>query len=224
MVLLTWLLLLAQTVSPPAPDGGWQTYVERNESGRQVRHHFRGQDGRYELRTDLETGYEHQVYTLDAKGETVAWQYEDSSRDTRLSATLSPNRRIRLTGRHHGKALDKTYQINDQPWNQRFQQGLTDFLRSGQDKTVFWTIGTRGKGELRISRFTARRESAQPLPAALQQAGHPGPFHHIKLTLYGMLSVFWSGHYWYEAANGSFLFYSGKSSHLDGEVVLIRSD
>lgn len=203
-------------------EGTWQSYEERNRSGQVVRHFFRSEGNRHELRSEMESGTEHQMFTLNEQGETIAWLYEDDSRNIRLSAELTADRHIHLSGHFRNKPVDKWFELNDQPWNQRFQQGLTAFLKGSDEKTVFWTIGTRGKGELRISRFTARRELPYPAPPELKQGGYNGPFHHIKLSLYGMLSVFWSGHYWYDAVKGTFLFYQGKSSHLDGDVILIR--
>lgn len=219
--------LLVQLILTPAfltaqEHEEWRIYEERNQDGEMVRHHFRSFGLRHELKTEMKSGTEHQVFVVDQRGETTSWEYQDSSRGLWLKALLTSGRRIHLTGNRRGKPVDKWFELNDQPWNQRFQQGLTAFLKGSNEKTVFWAIGTRGKGELRISRFTARREVPDPPPPELKQAGYNGPFHHIKLSLHGMLSIFWSGHYWYDAVKGTFLFYHGKSSHLEGDVVLIK--
>ena len=200
VILSTLLLCCFATLFAVSTEGDeWQVYIERNEAGDEVRHHFRSQGKRHELTTKLKNGEEIQSFELDDSGETVRWQYEDTSREMQLSAVLLNNRRIHMTGRHQGKAVDRVFDINEQPWNQRFQQGLGPFIKGSETKTVFWAIGTRGKGELRITRFTARRQSPSPAPPTLLGAGFRGPFHHVKLSLHGMLSLFWSGHYWYDA-------------------------
>lgn len=225
---LTVCLLSLMLLPRPLPSGQneadpEQVYQERNEKGREVVYHLTRTGDSLRLKALLpDGGVEEQTFIQGTNGETTAWRYRDSSRDSALEAVLSGDRTVRLTGRHRGRPVDKTFKLNAQPWNQPFQQGLAPFLSSRETKTVFWAIGTRGKGELKITRFTVRREKASPAPSLLQQSGFSGPFHRIKISLHGLLSMFWSGHYWYDAADGSFLLYQGASSYLDGDVTLIR--
>ena len=217
-------LTLMFTVVPPMYTENlneWTVFVERNDKSEEVRHYFRAEENRFRLRTEMEDGEEEQSYIIDEKGETVAWEYRDPGRGIILSAELTPGRVIRCSGQYRGKPFRKDFRINHQPWNQRFQQGLSNFLQSGQQKTVFWTIGTRGKGEMKITRFTAKRETRTPPPDMLSTSAFKKPFQHIKMSLHGMLSLFWTGRYWYDA-KGNFLYYEGKSSHLDGRVVILR--
>jgi hypothetical protein len=220
-LLLTGLLPAQET----AEESMEQLYLERNAQGQTVSTRLIRRGDSFLIRAELSDGsLEEQQITLGENGETQSWVYHDNSRDSELEAVLNPDRTIRLTGRHRGKPVAKTFEINKQPWNQAFQQGLAPFLLGPQAKTVFWAIGTRGKGELKITRFTVKREDPRPVPKPLAEAGYPGPFLRVKLSLHGLLSIFWSGHYWYDAADGSFLFYQGKSSHLEGEVTLIRKN
>jgi len=221
-VLIT-LLSLSAAILTANPATAWQTFIERNEEGQEVSHHFYSEGKRHELKTELSNGFEYQTYILDDTGETISWQYEDTSRNMLLSASLSPDREIHLRGKYQGKSVNKVFKINEQPWNQRFQQGLDVFLRGDEEKTVFWAIGTRGKGEMKITRFTVKRQQNEPPPLALQKSGFGGPYQHIKISLHGILSMFWSGHYWYDAQSAGFLFYQGSSSHLDGDVILIKA-
>jgi len=225
LAFLSLLILISPLFSDlPAEetDSLLMIYQESNRQGEQVRHHILASDKRFELKTELSGGLEHQVCLLDETGQTREWHYIDSSRDIQLKAVLLVDRRIHLSGSRRGKVVEKYFQINRQPWNQRFQHGLASFLKGEERKTVFWAIGTRGKGELKITRFTVSREDAGSPPPGLIESGPRGPFLQIKISLHGLLAAFWSGHYWYDAAEADFLFYQGKSSYLDNEVVLLR--
>ncbi len=222
LLILPWLVFA--TEAPAEDDSGWMAYRESNRKREQVRHQIRVFEKRFELKTELPNGWEHQVCLLDDTGQTREWTYSDSSRDLQLRAVLLADRRVHLSGSQQGRAVEKYFQLNRQPWNQRFQHGLASFLGSDEHKTVFWAIGTRGPGELKITRFTVSRESSGTPPARLAESGRPGPYQRLKISLHGLLAAFWSGHYWYDAADGGFLFYQGKSSYLDGEVTIMRED
>lgn len=222
LLMLPGLFFAIET--PAYDDSGWTAYRESNRKGEQVRHLIRVAENRFELKTELPGAWEHQVCLLDDTGQTIEWTYSDSSRDLQLRAVLLEERRVHLSGRQQGRALEKYFQLNRQPWNQRFQHGLASFLQSQENKTVFWAIGTRGPGELKITRFTVSRESQASPPRALLDSGRGPALQQLKISLHGLLAAFWSGRYWYDAADAGFLFYQGKSSYLDGEVTILREN
>jgi len=147
-----------------------------------------------------------QVFNLDAQLGTISWSYEDPGENTRIMAERKDNNII-LQGKARGKAITKKFKINDLPWNQSFNLGLEKFALDDIKKTKFWAIGTSGPGYMKITKFSVKRKKTETISVL----GGKTSAVHIQISLSGLLSMFWTGNYWYRKSDGFFLRYKGKN-------------
>jgi len=61
---------------------------------------------------------------------------------------------------------------------------------------------------MKITSFTVKRLKK---PEVIKIMGQDVPAVHIKISLSGLLSMFWTGHYWFRQQDGVFVRYRGKS-------------
>jgi hypothetical protein len=152
-----------------------------------------------------------QRFELEPGLAALAWSYENPLEKTKISAYRKENR-IFLSGLHKGKAIEKTFKINELDWNQSFNIGLEQFALSGAKAMKFWAIGTTAPGDMKITTFTVKKEGFEKIILA----GKEIETVRIRVSLSGLLAIFWSGNYWYKRDDGKFLRYRGKGrgSHL----------
>lgn len=160
-----------------------------------------------ELSTREDQNTVEQAFTLNSKLETLSWTYEEAAKKTAVSARLE-GRSILLRGTHKGEPINKTFKTKGLPWNQLFNKGVEPFVRSGKKKYKFRAIGTRGPGEMKITSFTVKRMKK---PEVIRIMGQEMAAVHIKISLSGLLSMFWTGHYWFRQQDGVFIRYRGKN-------------
>ncbi len=156
-----------------------------------------------------EKGYEQvkQKYDVDSSLATLSWEYEYPGEETRVRARREGNK-ILLKGINKGKTIEKTFKINNMPWNQTFNIGLERFALSPAKELRFWSIGTMGPGRMKITKFAAKKKAEENI----NLDGQPLTAIHIQMSMTGLLSVFWKGHYWYRKSDGVFIRYQGKGS------------
>lgn len=147
-----------------------------------------------------------QTYEVDQHMATRSWSYDHPGTNTLISAVLR-NKQIVLNGRDKGKPVKKTYEVDEAPWNQTFNIGLEPFAQSGPEKTRFWAIGTGGPGNMKITKFKVKKEDEETITLE----GREVRARHVSITLPGLLSIFWTGHYYYRIPDGRFLRYRGKN-------------
>jgi hypothetical protein len=68
---------------------------------------------------------------------------------------------------------------------------------------------------LKIGKFSVTRKADEPIDLA----GKTVAAVHLRISLSGLLSVFWHGDYWYRRGDGRFLRYRGKN-RPGGEVAV----
>jgi hypothetical protein len=85
--------------------------------------------------------------------------------------------------------------------------GLGPFVLAGRADRQFRSIGTQGPGELKMGKFTITRRGEEKVVLA----GKEIEAVHVRISLSGLLAVFWHGDYWYRKADGRFLRYRGKN-------------
>ena len=159
-----------------------------------------------ELETKREGGSVRQTFKTAADYSTLAWTFSDPVRRMELAAAVR-GEKIILSGSFQGKKIDKRFDAAGPPWNQFFQMGLGPFVLSGKKGMSFRSIGTQGPGELKIGKFSVTRKAAEPI----ELAGKTIAAVHLRISLSGLLSVFWHGDYWYRPGDGRFLRYRGKN-------------
>ncbi|MCK4762949.1 MAG: hypothetical protein KAW12_12200 [Candidatus Aminicenantes bacterium] len=147
-----------------------------------------------------------QKFELDTNLSAFSWQYENSEEKTKVTARREANN-IFLDGIHKGKQIKKTYKINDLSWNQSFNIGLEKFALSKEKKLKFWAIGTSGSGDMKITKFSVKKKKAETIKIDDKNVEAV----HVEISLSGLLSLFWTGHYWYHSVDGKFLRYRGKN-------------
>ena len=170
-------------------------------------------------RIELESRYNdghavRQTFRTAADLSTAAWTFSDPGRQMELAAGFRGGE-IVLSGSFRGSRVDKRFDASGPPWNQLFQIGLQPFVLAGGSSRQFRSIGTQGPGELKIGKFTVTRSGQEKISLA----GKDLAAVHLRISLSGLLSIFWHGDYWYRQADGRFLRYRGKNRSGGPEAV-----
>ncbi len=159
-----------------------------------------------DLRSTRPNGDVLQTFRVDAGLATLAWTFSDPGRGMELAARVQ-GQDIVLTGSSAGKRVDKRFSAKGPSWNQLFQMGLGPFALSGEKSKAFRSIGVQGPGELKIGKMTVTHKGEK----TIEIAGKPEAAIHLRISLSGLLAIFWHGDYWYRRSDGLFLRYRGKN-------------
>ena len=147
-----------------------------------------------------------QTFQLDAHLNTLSWSFENPETKTKVNAGREGNN-IYLTGIDENEPIKKTFEINHLPWNQTFNIGLERFALSPEQTMIFWSIGTSGPGNMKITRFKVKKKNIETITLNGQEVETV----YVTMSLTGFLSLFWTGNYWYRKSDGTFLRYKGKN-------------
>ena len=147
-----------------------------------------------------------QTFRTAADLSTLAWSFSDPGRQMELDARMQGEAVI-LSGSLRGRPLANEFKTGDLAWNQLFQIGMEPIVISGETEFKFCSIGTEGPGELKMGKFTATRENEE----MIQLGGKETAAVHLRVSLSGLLSIFWHGDYWYRKSDGRFLRFRGKN-------------
>jgi hypothetical protein len=159
-----------------------------------------------ELATTRPGGIVRQTFLAAADLSTREWTFSDPARGMELAAAIQ-GKDIILSGTFQGKKVAKKFPAAGAPWNQLFQMGLGPFAFSRRASMQFRSIGTQGPGELKIGKFSVTRKDDE----TIDLAGKTVTAVHLRISLSGLLSIFWHGDYWYRPGDGRFLRYRGKN-------------
>jgi hypothetical protein len=226
-----FLLLACLCLLLPAPSPGTfraETLTYREVEGEDVAIHVlsiisREPGFRVELATTRDGAVVRQTFRTAADLSTLDWSFSDPGRQMELAAVRRDGE-IVLTGTFRGKKVAKAFSAEGPPWNQLFQVGLGPFALSGEKSTQFRSIGTQGPGELKIGKFTVTRRDDE----RVRLDGREIAAVRLRISLSGLLSVFWHGDYWYGSGDGRFLRYRGRNRAgapvAVSELVGVRTD
>jgi len=168
------------------------------------------------IKTDKNNTQSQQVISGDIHGQTLSWTYESEQERSNITAVRT-GKTIRMTGTRWGKKVDKSFDLDDYPWNQPFQLGVERFVRQDGGKSFkFWTIGTTGPGDMKIARFEASKKRTEDI--VINGKIEKTLCYKITFTSF-IYSMFWHGYYWYRVSDGFFLRYKGKSASSSSEYV-----
>jgi hypothetical protein len=156
-----------------------------------------------------------QTFAVDTNLAALSWAFENSKENTKIIASREANK-IFLKGQTRGKPIEKTLKINELPWNQTFNIGLERFVLSPEKSMIFWSIGTRGPGNLKITKFKVKKKKIETITIK----GKEVEAVYITISLTGLLSIFWTGKYWYRRSDGVFLRYKGKNGPGTGISIM----
>jgi hypothetical protein len=161
---------------------------------------------RVELTTTRAGAVVRQTFLTAADLSTLSWTFSDPARSIELTACRQGGA-IVLTGHAKGKKVAREFSGAGPAWNQLFQMGLGTFVESGGESFQFRSIGTQGPGEMKIGKFTVTREGTEKIVLSGKELGAI----HLRISLSGLLSIFWHGDYWYRPLDGRFLRYRGRN-------------
>jgi hypothetical protein len=156
-----------------------------------------------------------QTFVVNTDLAARTWAFENPGENTKITASREGNK-ILLKGQSKGKPIEKTFKINELSWNQTFNIGLERFVLSPEKSMIFWAIGTRGPGNMKITRFKVKKKGIETITINGKQVEAV----YITISLTGLLSIFWTGHYWYRKSDGVFLRYKGKSGPGTGDSIM----
>ncbi|MGD2086735.1 MAG: hypothetical protein PVH61_11160 [Candidatus Aminicenantes bacterium] len=212
------LILLLVLVVPFLLNGMTRIYEEKTK-GQLTTHRFDIETTpsgyTVNLKSEIGDTIIKQTFELDTRLSTRTWAYENSKENRKITAFREGNK-IFLTGQTRGEPIEKTFKINELPWNQTFNIGLERFVVSSEKSTIFWSIGTRGPGNMKITRFKVKKKKIEPITIK----GKEVEAVYITISLTGLLSIFWTGKYWYRKSDGVFLRYKGKSGPGTGISIM----
>jgi hypothetical protein len=219
------LLGLLALVPPLALAGETRRVYRERDGDAEIVHRFTFElDGQHKvIRLESETpfGAIFQTYHVDDQLATLAWDYDAPLARTKVRAERHGNE-ISLQGVHEGDPISKRFEVGDQLWNQVFHIGMEPFVRGDGTATRFHAIGTKGRGDMRIARFSFKKLTQE----SRSIAGRELALARYQISLTGLLSVFWKGHYWYRRSDGHFVLYrqKGKERERDPVMVLIAEE
>jgi len=147
-----------------------------------------------------------QTFRTAADFSTLAWTFSDPGRQMELDAKIQ-GEDIVLSGTFGNKKVEKEFNAAGAPWNQLFQMGLASYALAREESFQFRSIGTQGPGELKIGKFTVKRRDDEKINLGGKEIAAV----HLRISLSGLLSIFWHGDYWYRKTDGRFLRYRGKN-------------
>lgn len=200
LLLLSALVRAAETRIYQETTGGREeihTYiVNPTDSGYTVR--LVRQGGNNRIEEEMET---------DSSFSTLKWTYRDAAQKTDLSARRLENR-IELAGNFEGDRVQKTFKIDSRPWKQLFSIDFEPLASGPEKSTRFWSIGTSGPGRMKIAGFTFKIAGEE----SIDWRGKKVRAIRVRIALAGLLSIFWHGDYWFDAADGRYLRYRGKGT------------
>ena len=159
-----------------------------------------------QLTTTREDGVIRQTFRTAADFSTLAWTFSDPGRQMELDAKIQ-GEDIVLSGTFGNKKVEKEFNAAGAPWNQLFQMGLASYALAREESFQFRSIGTQGPGELKIGKFTVKRRDDEKINLGGKEIAAV----HLRISLSGLLSIFWHGDYWYRKTDGRFLRYRGKN-------------
>ena len=165
-----------------------------------------GDGFRVELTTTRSGGAVRQAFRTGSDLFTREWSFSDPARRMELAASVQ-GEHIVLSGSFQGRKIDKRFDAAGAPWNQLFQMGLGPFAQANGKKMQFRSIGTQGPGELKIGKMTVTRREGE----SIELGGRRIAAVHLRISLSGLLAMFWHGDYWYRKEDGRFLRYRGKN-------------
>ena len=208
-ILLTAPCLVALTVAAVAAP---VTYVYRQSTA--------GRVDRIEVSQDPQPDGE--VLVVSATSGETYWIQSDGSGDVSSCRFEYPPERtswiarrhgmtLRLDGTVKGRAVDRTFAIDRNPWYESVERSLQPFAVSASASSMrFWMIEPYGGGAYLMTGRIERRERIEVNGRFVEAV-------RVVIRPAGLLSFIWSSTYWYSPADGTFL----KSESIRGVLPLI---
>ena len=133
------------------------------------------------------------VKLIKGKG-VVEWKFTDEKNTSRFIA-VRENNLIKISGIYKGNDFKREHGIDDREWHQVFNWEFDEFFASGKKEMEFWAIRPDDPNTCGV--MVVKNEGTQKLTVL----GKEEECVYSKVTLAGLLSVFWTGEYWYRKSD-----------------------
>ena len=134
-----------------------------------------------------------QVKLVRGKG-VVEWKLTDEKNKSNISA-VRENNLIKISGVYKGSDFKREHGIDGREWHQVFNWEFDEFFNSGKKEMEFWAIRPDDPNTCGV--MVVKNEGVQKLTVL----GKEEECVYSKVTLAGLLSVFWTGEYWYRKSD-----------------------
>ncbi len=137
-----------------------------------------------------------EIFHLDKiTGETIFWHYIDNKKNIDIKS-IKVMDTIEIKGIFEGKEIDKKEKLDSFTWRQIFPMGLEEEMKN-KKKYTFKALAPDGPRALDISKMSIKREKKE----ILDIDGRTYDTIKVKVSLPNLLSLFWTGDYWYVEDN-----------------------
>ena len=136
-------------------------------------------------------------HIVDVDYATKRWHLQVPKEDTDYTGERN-GRKLILRGRHKGKKLDKTVEIDDLPLFFQPVLGLAEFVRSGEKSIEFRSLRP---DTLKHYKMKAKRQDME----MVEVNGEDVPAVRVKWGVTGLLSKIFSQTYWFRESDGVYL-------------------
>ncbi len=148
---------------------------------------------------------EKQLLTTDHEFNTLTWRYIRFGEHTDVMARLTPDG-VSIKGHLDGDRLEEFEELDDdEPWIQLFPMnpGMENFVLSGKEELVFWSIGTESPADMEINSFAAEKEAKE------YSEDFGCEVVRVNFSPTGWRSIFWDGDYYFRAGDARVVGYRG---------------
>jgi hypothetical protein len=201
IITAAWLAILSSLPLPAGAEGAW---VYRDLTGNLVtiihlQEQTRGED--VTLHSTLSDGDLHSV-EMDSSRATLHYDFDSPERKTAYSASREGNE-ILIQGTLKGQPLSKRIAIDSHPWYESMEWSLQPFAVSGSSEPVLFWVLHPYEGQAFLMQAREEKEEGIPVDGRTLDAMR------VKVSPWGLLSLFWSSLYWFRSSDGIFLRFEG---------------
>jgi hypothetical protein len=126
------------------------------------------------------------------------WTFQDPKNGSDVKGLREGNV-IRLLGKYKDRDFKKEHYIDDRPWHQVFTWDLGNFLASDQKRIEFWAIRPDNLESAGV--LAAYKDKEEKITVG----GVEVESVNVKVTLAGLLTIFWTGDYWYRKTDNFYV-------------------
>jgi len=138
---------------------------------------------------------------LNVNYETLEWKLDNPRKNIKVTAVRSGNKII-LSGTFEQKQNNKReIYIDDRKWLQVYQLGVMKFAASGKKDTSFefWSLNPDDPGSAMVLFATNKGPETMNIDGVKIKTAR------LKIGLAGIMSMFWTGDYWFRVPEGVFV-------------------
>jgi hypothetical protein len=174
----------------------------------------------YQIRLEAAAGTWHLSFPehameLGADLSTTRWTWTVAGGGTAIDAVRN-GATITLEGSFKGQPVRKSIDAGRRPWAQDIRLYLEAFAARGERQAVFLGIQP---GELKDYELRAELIGLETITIRDQ----PLSARHYRVTLTGLLALFWKSDYWFDARNGRFLRYEAVDASPGNPTTIIET-